>query len=266
MKNEQLEHTLQRAKEASAIKSQFLARMSHEFRTPLNSIIGFSQLMHDGEGGPISKDHKNFLEDVLISSTHLLHLVNDLLDLETVESGKLAFNRETVDAQQCLKEVKDVLRPQANGKRISVMLDVDTRVSSVVTDPVRLKQVLFNYLSNAIKFTPEGGSVRITLSCEGSGSFRLEVSDTGIGIQPEALACLFSDFLQLEATRKPASEGARLGLALTKRIVEAQGGTVGVRSTPGQGSTFFAVLPNEEITSDGCASPPNLRPHAPLVN
>jgi len=109
MKNEQLEHTLQRAKEASAIKSQFLARMSHEFRTPLNSIIGFSQLMHDGEGGPISKDHQTFLEDVLVSSTHLLHLVNDLLDLEKVESGKLAFNRETVDAKQCLQEVKDAL-------------------------------------------------------------------------------------------------------------------------------------------------------------
>ena len=140
------------------------------------------------------------------------------------------------------------------------MLDVDSLVSSVVTDPVRLKQVLFNYLSNAIKFTPEEGSVRITLIREDARSFRLEVNDTGIGIEPEALACLFSDFPQLEATRKPASEGARLGLALTKRIVEAQGGTVGVRSGPGQGSTFYAVLPNEEITSDRCASPAELSP------
>lgn len=133
-------------------------------------------------------------------------------------------------------------------------LEVDSEVSSVVTGPVRLKQVLFNYLSNAIKFTPEGGAVRITLIREDARSFRLEVSDTGIGIEPEVLSRLFSDVLQIEATRKPASEGARLGLALTKRIVEAQGGTVGVSSTPGQGSTFYAVLPNEEITLTG--SPP----------
>lgn len=247
MKNEQLEHTLQRAKEGAAIKSQFLARMSHEFRTPLNSIIGFSQLMHDGESGPISREHKQFLDDVLASSTHLLHLVNDLLDLEKVESGKLAFNPQRLNARQCLTEVKDMLRPQANQKRISVTLDVDALVSSVVSDPVRLKQVLFNYLSNAIKFTPEEGSIRIALIREDARSFRLEVNDTGIGIEPGVLASLFSDFPQLEAKRKPASEGARLGLALTKRIVEAQGGTVGVRSAPGQGSTFYAVLPNQEI-------------------
>lgn len=126
-------------------------------------------------------------------------------------------------------------------------LDVDALVSSVVSDPVRLKQVLFNYLSNAIKFTPEEGSIRIALIREDARSFRLEVNDTGIGIEPGVLASLFSDFPQLEAKRKPASEGARLGLALTKRIVEAQGGTVGVRSAPGQGSTFYAVLPNQEI-------------------
>jgi two-component system cell cycle sensor histidine kinase PleC len=262
MKNEQLEHTLEHAKEASAIKSQFLARMSHELRTPLNSIIGFSQLMHDGAGGPLSTDHKDFLEDVLASSSQLLQLVNDLLDLEKVESGKLTFSRERVDVKQCLNEVKDVLRSLADEKKISVTLDVDPHLMSVVTDPVRLKQVLYNYLSNAIKFTPEGGAVSITLIREDAANFRLEVTDTGIGIEPENLPRLFSDFVQLEATRKAASQGAGLGLALTKCIVEAQGGIVGVRSTPGQGSTFYAVLPNEEATPDQNERAAELSPHS----
>jgi signal transduction histidine kinase len=253
MKNEELEQTLERAKEASAIKGQFLARMSHELRTPLNGIIGLCQLMHDGEVGPVSADHKEFLEDVLASSTHLHRLVNDLLDLEKVESGRLAFSREKVDLTPCLNEVKDVLRPLADGKKISVSLDVDSHLSSVNTDPVRLKQLLYNYLSNAIKFTPEGGSVRITVIPEDARTFRLEVSDTGIGIDPENFPRLFSDFVQLDATRKAASQGAGLGLALTKCIVEAQGGVVGVQSAPGQGSTFYAVLPNEEITADEVA-------------
>ena len=135
-------------------------------------------------------------------------------------------------------------------------LKVDPDLLSVVTDPVRLKQVLYNYLSNAIKFTPDGGSVFITLTREDARNFRLEVSDTGIGIEPENLPRLFSDFVQLEATRKAAFQGAGLGLALTKCIVEAQGGLVGARSEPGQGSTFYAVLPNEEISPD-----PNARPH-----
>jgi len=260
MSNEQLRHALERAKEASAIKSQFLARMSHEFRTPLNSIIGFSQLVKDGAGGPVSTDQNDFLEDVVASSTHLLRLVNDLLDLETVESGKLTFSRERVNPRQCLNEVKDALRLQADSKRISVMLDVEPHLSSVMTDPVRLKQALYNYMSNAIKFTRDGGSVRVAVSCDDARTFRLEVSDTGVGIKPEDLPRLFSDFVQLEATRKAPSQGAGLGLSLTKCIVEAQGGIVGVRSTPGQGSTFYAVLPNEEITSDQDASSAELSP------
>ena len=164
--------------------------------------------------------------------------MNDLLDLEKVESGKLEFSPEEVDPVFAL----NVLRPLADAK-ISVILKVDPQLRSLFTDPVRLKQVLYNYLSNAIKFTPEGGRVRITVSCENTGAFRLEVVDTGIGIEPEDIPRLFADFRQLEATRKASSQGAGLGLALTKRIVEAQGGTVGVASTPGKGSTFFAVLP-----------------------
>ena len=130
------------------------------------------------------------------------------------------------------------------------MLDVDSHLSSVTTDPVRLKQVLYNYLSNAIKFTPEGGSVRVAVSREDARNFRLEVTDTGMGIQPGDLPRLFSDFVQLDVMRKSASQGAGLGLSITKCIVEAQGGTVGVRSTLGEGSTFYAVLPNGPTPPD----------------
>jgi PAS domain S-box-containing protein len=250
MKNEQLECALERANEAATIKGQFLARMSHELRTPLNGIIGLSQMMHDATVGPVSPEHKDFLADVLASSTHLLQLVNDLLDLEKVESGKLEFSPEQFDPLHCLNEVKDVLRPLADAKKISVILENDLDLRSLFTDPVRLKQVLYNYLSNAIKFTPEGGRVRVRTVRQEAETFRLEVTDTGIGIKPEDIPRLFADFLQLESTRKVASQGAGLGLALTRRIVEAQGGTVGVRSTPGEGSTFYAVLPNRRMSHD----------------
>jgi signal transduction histidine kinase len=243
IKNEQLEEMLQRAQEAAAIKGQFLARMSHEFRTPLNGIIGLCQLVHDSAVDPVSPEHKDLLEDVLASSTHLLQLVNDLLDLEKVESGRLEFSPQEVDPRRALNEVKDVLRPLADGKKISVIVEVAPDLRSLFTDPVSLKQVLYNYLSNAIKFTPDGGCVRVRTIRQDGETFCLEVVDTGIGIKLEDISRLFADFLQLDAIRKSSSQGAGLGLAITKRIVEAQGGTVGVRSSPGAGSTFFAVLP-----------------------
>jgi two-component system cell cycle sensor histidine kinase PleC len=244
IKNEELEQVLQRAHQASAIKGQFLAKMSHELRTPLNGIIGLCQIIYDGVVGVIQPEQKEYLGDVLASSMHLLGLVNDLLDLEKVASGKMDFYSETIDPERLLKEVKDVLRPLADEKKISVGLEVDPTLQTVFTDPGRAKQVLYNYLSNAIKFTPDGGAVRVIAVREGIGMFRLAVSDTGPGIGADDIPRLFADFQQLDVTRKTPSQGAGLGLALTKRIVEAQGGTVGVRSTLGKGSTFFAVLPN----------------------
>jgi two-component system, cell cycle sensor histidine kinase PleC len=247
-KNKELEQALQRAKEATAIKSQFLAKMSHELRTPLNGIIGLSELMYDGATGEVSPQQREYLGDVLASSMHLLALVNDLLDLEKMASGKMEFSTEAVDPELLLKEVRDVLRPSANEKKISVALEIVSRLPRLFTDPIRLKQVLYNYLSNAIKFTSDGGSVLVRVVDEGDEKFRLEVTDTGPGIAPADIPALFSDFRQLDVTRKAPCQGAGLGLALTKRLVEAQGGTVGVRSTLGEGSTFHAVLPNRMAT------------------
>ena len=234
---------VQAARESSRLKSEFLANMSHELRTPLNAIIGFAELLHDGKGGPISGRQKEFLNDILVSSGHLLQLINDVLDLSKVEAGRMELRPEGVRLAKLIGEVTDVLRTLAAEKQIRVTTELDPAVSDVVTDPARLKQVLYNYLSNALKFTPEEGRVVVRILPEGPESFRLEVEDTGIGIRPEDIGRLFVEFQQLDASMAKRHPGTGLGLALTKRIVEAQGGTVGARSTVGQGSVFFAVLP-----------------------
>ena len=173
----------------------------------------------------------------------MLRLINDVLDLAKVEAGKMTFSPEEIDLDQLVGEVRDILRPLINSKNIHFGTEIDTTLNGVVIDPAKLKQVLYNYLSNAIKFTPEEGQVTIRLRAEGEDAFRLEVEDSGIGIGPENLGRLFVEFQQLDASMSKQYQGTGLGLALTRRIVEAQGGKVGVHSIPGQGSTFFATLP-----------------------
>lgn len=241
-KNEELLLALGAAREASATKGRFLAAMSHELRTPLNGIMGLTELMFDGITGPVSEEHKEYLGDILASSRHLLQLVNDVLDIAKVESGKLNFHAEQVEIEPLLCEVRDVLRILAEKKEISITID-SGGVGEVVTDAARLKQVIYNYLSNAIKFTVEGGAIQIRARKQGANAFRIEVEDTGPGIQEADIPRLFGDFQQLDTVRPGLGTG--LGLALTKRIIEGQGGSVGVRSQPGVGSAFFAVLPVE---------------------
>ena len=234
---------VQTAQEASRLKSEFLANMSHELRTPLNAIIGFAELMHDGKAGAVSARQQEYLNDVLMSSRHLLQLINDVLDLSKVEAGKMEFRPEPVDLGKIIGEVKDILRTLAAKKQIRVEAKIDAGVTGVTVDPAKLKQVLYNYLSNAIKFTPEEGQVVVRVVPEGLEAFRLEVEDTGIGIRSEDLHRLFIEFQQLDASMAKEHGGTGLGLALTKRIVEAQGGRVEARSTLGRGSLFSAVLP-----------------------
>ena len=228
---------------ASAYKSQFLANMSHELRTPLNAIIGFAQLLHDEEVGPLEDQQKDFLNDVLRSGRHLLQLINDVLDLAKVEAGKIEFRPEPIDPSKVVVEVLAVLRTTAATGRVEVHSEIDPALGELTIDPARLKQVLYNFVSNALKFTPPGGSVHIRLEAQGDDRFLLEVEDTGKGIEPQDLARLFVEFQQIHDGSDKTHSGTGLGLALTKRLVEAQGGSVGVRSTVGKGSTFFAVLP-----------------------
>jgi PAS domain S-box-containing protein len=229
--------------EASRMKSEFLANMSHELRTPLNAIIGFASLMHKGKVGPVSDEHREYLGDILTSSRHLLQIINDILDLAKVESGTMEFRPERIDLELLISEVRDILRGLASSKHIVVETQVDPAVRSQVLDPARLKQVLYNYLSNALKFTGERGRVVIRAVPEGSDTFRVDVEDTGIGIGAEQIPRLFVEFQQLDASAAKKYQGTGLGLALTRRIVEAYGGRVEVRSVVNQGSTFSAILP-----------------------
>jgi PAS domain S-box-containing protein len=268
-KNVELAEQYRRLQEANRLKSEFLANMSHELRTPLNAIIGFTELMHDGKVGSVSADQKEFLGDILTSSRHLLQLINDVLDLAKVEAGKIEFHPEPVDLPRIIGEVRDILRTLASRKGIEVEVSVDPEVTGIVADAGKLKQVLYNYLSNALKFSPEEGRVRVRALPEGPRELRIEVQDAGIGIKAEDFDRLFVEFQQLDASTAKKYPGTGLGLALTKRILEAQGGRVGVESTPGKGSLFFAVLPRATASAtepddrEGCG--PIGRPAAPAA-
>jgi PAS domain S-box-containing protein len=249
-KNEQLARALEAARLATEAKSRFLAGVSHELRTPLNGIIGFSELMYDAKLGPVSEDHKDVLSDILTSARHLLQLINDILDLSKVEAGRMEFHPESTRIDTLVYEVRDVVRPLAEKKHLKLTISVPTEFTAVV-DPARFKQVLYNYLSNAVKFTPENGRVEVRIRREEDHSFRVEVEDTGVGIPPDEIAKLFQEFQQLPNSRK-AEQGTGLGLALTRHIVEAQGGSVSVRSVKGSGSVFGAVFPLVSVPiSDG---------------
>jgi CheY-like chemotaxis protein len=226
--------------------------MSHELRTPLNAIIGFTDLMRTGKAGPVSAQHAEYLGDVLTSSRHLLQLINDVLDLAKVEAGRMDFRPAPVDLGDLVNEVRDVLRGLAASKGVRVETKVDPAVTAAVVDPARVRQILYNYLSNAIKFTPDGGQAQVRITPDGPDHFRIEVTDTGVGISPENVGKLFVEFQQLDTTLSRTQQGTGLGLALTKRLVEAHGGRVAVLSTPGRGSTFSAVLPRamEMIPND----------------
>ncbi|HEY4058864.1 MAG TPA: response regulator [Kofleriaceae bacterium] len=250
---------------ASAYKSQFLASMSHELRTPLNAIIGFSELMFDGEIELEPEQQREYLGDILTSGRHLLQLINDVLDLSKVEAGKLEFRPEATKLTSLVNEVLGVLKSVGAKHHVTVATEIASEIDEVTLDPARLKQVLYNYLSNAIKFSPMRSTVTVRALAEGE-NVRIEIEDRGPGIKPDDLPRLFADFQQLaDGARK--SGGTGLGLALTKRLVEAQGGSVGVRSTVGQGSVFFAVLPRR--ATGAVVAPPTVlvapRPGAPTV-
>ena len=228
---------------ASHHKSEFLANMSHELRTPLNAIIGFTQLLVDGTAGPVAEAHREFLVDILDSGKHLLRMINDILDLAKVEAGRLEFRAEPVHVERLVASVASTISPLAQEKSIALTFEVEPAIDEVIIDPARLRQILFNYLSNAVKFTPEGGMVTVRGVAEGEDEFRLTVEDSGPGISEDDLARLFQEFEQLDSSRSKRHAGTGLGLALTRRLAEAQGGRVVVASTLGEGSSFGVVLP-----------------------
>ncbi|MEN3942590.1 PAS domain S-box protein [Prosthecobacter sp. SYSU 5D2] len=233
----------QSLQKASQMKSEFLASMSHELRTPLNGIIGFAEFLVDGKPGPLNAKQKEYLGDILNSGQHLLHLINDVLDLAKVEAGKMELNPECFQPQNAIDQVCAVVKPSAQKKRMQVKVSVSAEVGMVMLDQQKFKQVLYNLVSNAIKFTDDGGLVQITVMPCANDRFTLAVTDNGIGIQPEDIKRLFQEFEQLDSGAARRYEGSGLGLALTRKIVELQDGHIGLESEPGKGSTFTVTLP-----------------------
>jgi len=245
--NLELEERNRRIEAGSRMKSEFLANMSHELRSPLNGIIGFSELLYDGKLGALPERPREFVGRMNASASHLLQLINGVLDLSKIEAGHLEFRPERMSLSRVIGEVTGILSALAAEKHIRIETEIDAGVDEVTIDGGRLRQVLYNYLSNALKFTGERGRIVVRVKSEGAAEFRLEVSDTGIGVSDGDLGRLFVEFQQLDATTAKRYQGTGLGLALTKRIVEAQGGRVGVATRLGEGSTFFAVLPRAPL-------------------
>jgi PAS domain S-box-containing protein len=239
----------QSLQEANRMKSEFLANMSHELRTPLNGIIGFSEFMIDEKPGPLLPKQKEYLGDVLSSARHLLQLINDVLDLAKVEAGKMELHVESFEVSKAIEEVGAVVKGIAHKKHIGLVVEVAADLGAVTLDQHKFKQVLYNLLSNAIKFTDEGGKVEVGAWLHGAHQFEISVRDNGIGIRSEDLGRLFTEFEQLESGTARRFEGTGLGLALTKKIVEFQGGHIAVESEPGSGSVFTVVLPTSTMSN-----------------
>lgn len=236
------------AERASAVKSDFLANMSHELRSPLNAIIGFSETMKMGVfgeigGGPDSK-YDGYVTDILDSSRHLLALINDILDLSVIEAGQLTLHEEAFSPLSVAEQALHMVAPQATAKGIELDVQLGgAAVRELNADMLRVRQMLLNLLTNALKFTPEGGTVGLRVYQGDDEEIRVSVSDTGVGMSDEDLAVALSKFGQLGGSSNTAHEGVGLGLPLVHSLMVLHGGTLDVESSPGNGTTFTLAFP-----------------------
>ncbi len=234
--------------QAGKLKDQFLANVSHELRTPLNSVIGFSDLLLTmaTPESPLTETQRDYLETIARNGRHLLELINELLDLSKIAAGRMELRLEPLELGALLQEAAGTVRAQLEARRHTLVIEPSANHLVVTADRGRLRQVLLNLLSNAIKFSTDGGRVTLSARLEDSGVVRVAVSDTGIGIAPADQRKLFQEFVQVDASESRRYEGTGLGLALSKRLVELHGGTIGVESELGKGSTFWFTLRRSE--------------------
>ncbi len=229
------------ADRANNAKSEFLSRMSHELRTPMNAIMGFSQLLETDQEHPLTPDQLDNIHEIRHAGQHLLELINEVLDLARIESGRIDLSLEPVEVPVLIDECVALLQPMVAGQQIELTLDTGN-ACTVQADRLRLRQVLLNLLSNAVKYNRKGGSVQIACRPVQEGIVRIMVSDSGRGISADALPRLFKPFERMESAYD-GIEGTGIGLALSKRLVEAMDGAIGVESVVGEGSVFWADLP-----------------------
>jgi len=249
---QELEARNREVERANQLKSEFLASMSHELRTPLHTVIGFAELLAEELEGPLNEKQQRFIDHIHKDSLHLLELINDILDISKIESGRLELRREMFDISAALEETLSTIRPQAEAKSIEIETDLAIP-GAIFADRLRVKQILFNLLSNAVKFTPEGGSVAVE-AMESGRFIQITVSDTGIGIPKEQHEAVFDKFYQVGATTKGVREGTGLGLAITKALVEEHGGCIWLESEPGKGSRFTFTIALEQVYEEGPGS------------
>jgi GAF domain-containing protein/anti-sigma regulatory factor (Ser/Thr protein kinase) len=227
---------------ANRHKSEFLANMSHELRTPLNAIIGFSEVLLQRMFGDLNEQQADYLEDIVSSGRHLLSLINDILDLSKIEAGRMELEAAPFSLVAALSNAVTLVKERAQSHGIKLALEVAPDLDTMVADERKVKQVVVNLLANAVKFTPDGGTVSLRAT-RLNGQVRLSVRDTGIGIAMEDQERIFEEFQQASHQGERSREGTGLGLTLTKRMVELHGGTITVESAPGKGSTFTVALP-----------------------
>jgi len=240
---EQLTQAKEEAERANKAKSQFLARMSHELRTPLNAIIGFSQVMVRNKAEPITESQGSDIQNIIISGKHLLKLINEVLDLSHIESGTLDLSMEPVNICCLIKEVFDLIEPLSRQSGVTVTNEFNECDDLyILADQFRLKQVLLNLVSNAIKYTLESGSIALSFEEQGDGEICIRVTDTGLGIPKEMQASLFQPFFRLHE-EEIQREGTGIGLAISKDLIELMNGRIGYTSQAGRGSCFYIELP-----------------------
>lgn len=239
-----------RAEAESQEKSKFLANVSHELRTPLNAIIGFSQIMKDEVSGPLGNEqYKDYIKDINNSGSHLLSLINDILDYSKAEANRLELEEVDVDLNKIIKSCVRFVLPRAEEAKVNLLEKMPKEHIILKADSKRLKQILLNLLSNAVKFTPENGNVTLMARINNDGSLTIEVSDTGIGIAQQDISKAMATFGQVDSKLSRRYEGTGLGLPLTKKLTELMGGVFEIKSEVGLGTTITLSFSKEKLSS-----------------